>query len=295
MAELSRRAFTVGAGAALGMGLFGGLANSASMVEAVEVYFAQDVAVRRYRPLVPNGRPAIVMVHGGAHAGWAWDRYGQYFAGLGWDCHALDWYNHGLSPSLPTQQFIARSITDVFREIWLVASRLQSQGRPYLLMGHSMGGLAALWSAQVLHPQALVLITPVVPAQVGAAPIPIPVDFTVPFPVPPFEVAKGMFFSTMSDAEASVYYHLLQPESPRAVYEATRWTVSVNLGAVTAPAMTVAAAADTLTPPAAVHRLAELLHCRHVDFPAIGHSDVLLKAQGWLPVAQDIEHWLRTV
>lgn len=290
MAGIGRRTFTLGLGAAIGATLVGMPANASS-----DIYYVDGVAVRRYVPAVPNGRPAIVMVHGGAHAGWAWERYAPYFAGLGWECHALDWLHHGLSASLPTTQFITRGIADVYWEIRLVTNRLRAQGRPFILLGHSMGGLACLYSSQLLTPAALVLVTPVVPAQVFAEPIPIPIDFTKPFPVPPFEVAKGMFFATMSDAEAMPHYQRLQPESPRAVWEATRWMVSVALDAITAPTMTVAAEVDTLTPASAIRRLAELLDCRHVDVPAIGHSDVLLKAQGWLPVAQDIERWLRTL
>jgi pimeloyl-ACP methyl ester carboxylesterase len=277
-------------GAALGAGLLGNPAATAdAAANAALVYHVNGVAVRHYRPLVPNTCPSIIMVHGGAHAGWVWERYAPYLAGHGWDCHALDWYNHGLSSSLPVQQFITRSIRDVRTEIGHVCSRL---ARPYILMGHSMGGLAALYSAQTFAARALVLITPVVPAEVGAQIIPIPVDMTRPYPVPPFSVAKSMFFSTMSDTEAMLYYVRLQQESPVAVWEATRWTVSVNLSAITMPVLTVAAGADTLTPPSAVRELAGMLNGTNIDVPGMGHSDVLLKQQGWLPVAQDVEDWL---
>lgn len=293
-----------GAGAVVGMHMVSGAAGADSGTAdataaselpdsvAADVYYLGGIAVRRYRPASPNGRPPVVMVHGGAHAGWAWVRYAGLLAAAGWECHALDWYHHGLSAALPVDRFIARGIPAVGAEIGIVSRALP---RPPVLIGHSMGGLAVLSAAQQLSAHALVLVTPVVPAEVGADEIPIPVDLTQPFPVPPFEVAKAMFFGTMSDAEAAPYHNALQPESPQAVWEATRWTVSVDLDRITVPVMTVAAGADTLTPPEAVSGLAGLLGSTHVEVPNIGHSDVLLKSSGWQSVASSIEQWLRTV
>jgi pimeloyl-ACP methyl ester carboxylesterase len=110
--------------------------------------------------------------------------------------------------------------------------------------------------------------------------------------VPPFEVAKAMFYQTMSEAEALTYYQELQPDSPQAVWEATRWTVSVDLNSIRMPVMTAVGVADSLVRPSAVEGLANLLRCRYVTRPEIGHSDLLLKGDSWLPIAQDIEQWL---
>jgi len=289
MQKISRRMFTLGA---LGAGAALLTAPKAAALWAVETgtYVRNGVAVHYSRPFPSTGRPPIIAVHGGGHAAWTWSRYGPYFASRGWEFHALDWFHHGSSAQLPLDQFITRSITAIQQEIGIVAAEV---GTPFNLIGHSMGALAALHTAQSLPPLSLVLVTPVVPVEVGAETIPIPVNLAEPFPVPPYDVAKSMFYSTMPDSEAQQYYPLLQQESPQAVYEATRWTVSVDLDAISMPTMTVAAAADTLTPPTAVSGLAGLLGSHHVEFPAIGHVDVLLKYHGWRPVAQEIEMWLR--
>jgi pimeloyl-ACP methyl ester carboxylesterase len=275
--------FALGTLSTMGLAIPG---NSAAA--AATTYFVDGIAVHRYRPATPNGKPPIVLVHGGAHAAWVWERYGPFLAGKGWDCHAFDWYNHGQSTSLPKSDFIRRSITDLHREILSVTRTLPA----FHLVGHSMGGLASLVSGTLLNPKSLTLINPVVPSQVGATPIPVPVDLAAAFDVPPFEVAKGMFFSTMPDAEAQTYYARLQPESSRAVWEATRWTVPVNLAAVHAPVHVIAAGADTLTPPNWVRALATLVGARYDEFAGIGHSDVLLKSTGWQQVATNVEAWL---
>jgi pimeloyl-ACP methyl ester carboxylesterase len=290
MSKISRRSLIVGAGAVVGTSLL----SRPAIATPTSVYYVNGVAVRYYQGDPPNSRPAIIMVHGGVHAGWAWDRYATYLASQGWNCHALDWFHHGTSATLPTETFIARSIRDVMTEIQHVRGGLPDPNK-YVLMGHSMGGLACLYSSQTLRPRALVMAAPVVPAEVGAAAIEISVDMTQPFPVPPFPIAKAMFYSTMSDTEAMQYYPQLQPESPVAVWEATRWTVSVNLSSVIAPTMATVGALDTLTPPSTVQQLCTMMNARYVAWAGAGHSDILLKESAWLPVAQDIRQWMVSV
>jgi len=296
MARINRRLFLAGTGAAVGTGLLARSGHSKPLSTTSSLYFVNGVAVHHYPAAIPCGRPPIVMVHGGAHAGWSFDKYATYLSSVNWDCHVLDWYHHGQSNTLPLQTFITRSITAVRSEIESVAMNLGSafvSPPPYILMGHSMGGLAALYTAQHVRPTALVMIAPVVPAEVNAQDIQLEVNLTQPFLVPPFEQVKPLFFSTMSDTEAMVYYTQLQAESSQAVWEATRWTVSVNLSPINMPSMAVAADADFLTPPSIISTLAGMIPvCRYISWPNIGHSDLLLKESGYLPVVQDIHNWL---
>lgn len=295
MSKISRRSLFVGAGAVAGAVVGTGLLGQSAIAAPKDIVYVGGVAVRRYLPTNPNGRPPIILLHGGAHAGWSWDRYASQYASAGWTCYALDWYGHGLSTALPPEVFVTRSIRDVMTEINLVRNALLPNPNRFVLMGHSMGAMAALWAAQTLRPRGLVLMAPVVPAEVGAAAMEIPVDMTQPFAVPPFPIAKAMFYSTMSDDEAMLYYPLLTPESPAAVWEATRWTISVNLNQVKAPTMIAQGALDTLTPPAVVQPLATMMNARYVEWPGIGHADLMVKEQGWLPVAQDIITWLNAL
>lgn len=288
MAKISRRLFLAGTGAAIGAGMLG---SRPAIAAPTDIIYTNGVAVRRYIPTHWNNRPPVILVHGGAHAGWSWDRYAAYFQSEGWKCYALDWYNHGLSTALPPATFLTRSIKDVLTEINHVRALLPNPDR-FVLMGHSMGGMASLWSSQTLRPRALVLMAPVVPTEVGAQAIQIPIDMQVPFPVPPFEIAKAMFYQSMSDTEAMLYYTQLQPESPQAVYEATRWSISVNLSQVMADTKVVVGALDTLTPPSVVQPLATMMGADYSLWSGIGHADLMVKEQGWQPIAEDIQDWL---
>jgi pimeloyl-ACP methyl ester carboxylesterase len=231
-----------------------------------------------------------VLVHGGAHAKWSFEQYARVLSEGGYEVYALDWFNHGDSRRLPEHQFLRRGIDDVARaELRYVVDRLV---RPPIIIGHSMGAMAGLVYAATNPVERLVLLTPVVPSAVGADPIEIEVDLTKPFGPFPYELAKLLYYPTLEEDLARVYYDLLVPESPRAVWQATRWTIDVDLQAVTAPTLVFATDLDLLTPPAAVAGLAELIAARYELIPAIGHCDILLKQPESIALAERIRQWL---
>src|SRR5271170_8218910 len=86
-----------------------------------------------------------------------------------------------------------------------------------------MGALAAQKYAECHAVSALVLLTPVVPTEVGGDVIDLPIDPNQPWVPPPF-----LWFQGLEEDEARTYFEKLCPESPKAVYEATRWTVPVD-------------------------------------------------------------------
>lgn len=272
---ISRRLFL--AGAATGVGLCTTAFSENLLTSTITNYVVDGVAVQHHVPSTPNGKPAIVMVHGGAHGAWVFERYAPYFAGLGWDVHVLNWYNHGGSTAQAQNLFIKRSITDLNREIQSVTRQLSS----YHLMGHSMGGLAALFCGTFLAAKTIVLLAPVLPTQVGAPVIPLTVDLSNLYPVPSFADVKTLFYQTMTDAEVQPHYIRLQAESSQAVWEATRWSVSFNLNAITMPVLCLGAGSDILVPAQYVQQLSTMLvHGEYSQF-ATGHCDMLLKAADW--------------
>lgn len=284
---ISRRLFLASAAAGVGLSTTAFSENSLTST-TVTNYVVDGVAVQRHQPTVSNGKPPIVMVHGGAHGAWVFERYAPYFAGLGWDVHVLNWYNHGDSADQALNLFIKRSIIDVNREIQSVTRQFST----FHLMGHSMGGLAALFCGTFLNAKTLVLIAPVVPSQVGATPIPIPIDLSVLYPVVSFADAKAYFYQTMTDAEAQPHYVRLQPESSQAAWEATRWTVSINLSPVTMPVLCISASLDVLVPAQYVQTLSTMLsHGEYAQFNT-GHCDLLLKSGAWSAPAGRIATFL---
>jgi non-heme chloroperoxidase len=248
-----------------------------------------EYSVKTYVPARPTREPAVVLVHGGGHAKWSFEQYAQVLSEGGYEVHALDWLGHGDSARLPEEQLLQRGIDDVAREeLSYAVERLSS---PPIIIGHSMGAMAALLYAASSPVERLVLLTPVVPSSVGADPIDLDVDLTKPLAVT-YDVARQLFFPTLDEDLARMYYDLLEPESPRAVWQATRWALDVDLQAVTAPTLVFATELDILTPPAVVAGLAELMGAPYELIPAIGHSEILLKRPESIAVAECIRWWL---
>jgi pimeloyl-ACP methyl ester carboxylesterase len=255
-------------------------------------YMVNGVYVRSFVPRIGNVAPPVILVHGGMHRFVHMRGFASQLATLGYTVYAFDWLHHGVSAELPLATFLNRSIADVaHREIRDVVQSLGGSGQP-ILIGHSMGALAALAYAASYPVSRLVLLAPVLPSAVGAPPITLSIDLSQPFGPFPFEVARQLFYPTLDLATAQEAYGQLGPESPRAAWEATRWTVNVNLQAVTAPTFVIGAQLDTLTPPNWVQVLAGMLGAPYHLELGLGHSDLLLKSPNATQLVSRIDSWL---
>lgn len=253
-------------------------------------YFIEGVAVDKYTPKGEINKTPIIMVHGGQHASWAWEKWATFFCQANYEVHALNWYNHGDSDSLPEEEFIKRSITDIAdKELPIVAKSLANTP---IIIAHSMGGLASAVYASTSPAQQLVLVTPVMPVAAKADPLPLPVDYSAAFPVLPYEQAKQFFFTTLGEDDARRYYQLLVPESAQAVHEATRWTVALDTTMITLPTIVIGAELDQLVPVEPLKRYAGLIGAEYFQMNGIGHCDVLLKEPSWREAANHVLTWL---
>jgi pimeloyl-ACP methyl ester carboxylesterase len=86
-----------------------------------------------------NGRPKgnIVLLHGACMGAWCWsDNFLPWFAGQGFDTHAVSLRNHGNSERRGSLRFT--SIKSYVEDLRQVVGGLEG---PVHLIGHSMGGL----------------------------------------------------------------------------------------------------------------------------------------------------------
>jgi pimeloyl-ACP methyl ester carboxylesterase len=254
-------------------------------------YTINGVRVETVAPDSDTCRPQrLLFVHGGCHGSWSWEKFMPHFAAAGWECHALNWYGRNGSMVLSDEQLVQRSIADVTREIASVAGQF---AQPPVLIGHSMGGLAVQKYAESHDTAALILLTPVVPAEAGCRVFDTPIDLTQPWRPPPFAATQNMFFQGLTEEEAERYHNLLCAESPRAVFEATCGSVSVDKVRVSGPILVVAAELDILTPPSTARALAELYGADYRYLRGRGHN-VLLEPR-WEETARLLSTWLARV
>jgi pimeloyl-ACP methyl ester carboxylesterase len=238
-------------------------------------------------PISQAERAPIVFIHGGCHGSWAFEYFQAYLSENGWETHALNWFNHNGSKPLELSTFLARGIADVATEIGIVRSTLNAAP---ILIAHSMGGLAALKYAEEHEVRAMVLLAPVVPLEVGAEAIDLPVDVGQPWGPPPFEVARQLFMQGLDEDMSRSFYQKLCPESPRCVMEGTRFLVSVDGSRINCPTLAIGAEHDLLVPVVAVEEFSRLYRATYVLAEGRGHN--LLLEPRWQETASSILSWL---
>ncbi|MES1171314.1 MAG: alpha/beta fold hydrolase, partial [Actinomycetota bacterium] len=114
------------------------------------------------------GAPVAVLLHGLTEAGTAWPDLVAHW-GSSWDILGVDLRGHGSSPRFTADE-LTRS-PEVMRAD--VASILDAQSEPVVLVGHSLGGLFALWGA-LDRPDAVRALVLEDPAQPVAGRVPNP-------------------------------------------------------------------------------------------------------------------------
>lgn len=112
----------------------------------------RGIYVESWLPERRSRRKPLLFVHGELAGSWLWERYLGYFAGRGWEGHALNLRNHFWSQTAdPASLTFESYILDV------VASA-ERFAQPPVLVGHGMGGLLALKAAERQPASALVLL-----------------------------------------------------------------------------------------------------------------------------------------
>ncbi|MDQ1539432.1 MAG: hypothetical protein QOH29_158 [Actinomycetota bacterium] len=94
-----------------------------------------------------EGRPTVLMLHGGGQNRHSWKNTGQILADAGFHVIALDSRGHGDSDRSPTANYTVETLcSDILRVLYQI-------GRPVALVGASMGGLTGILAAHEAGPE----------------------------------------------------------------------------------------------------------------------------------------------
>src|SRR5918999_5072328 len=132
------------------------------MVQAIkrdEVFIEPEgIHVETHQPERRSRKPPILLVHGALTGSWLWSSLAAYFAERGWEAHAMNFRGHYTSD---VADLASVRMDDYVADIGVAMRHL---GRPAILVGWGMGGLAALRYVERHGALALILLAPSPPA-----------------------------------------------------------------------------------------------------------------------------------
>src|SRR5215208_7432123 len=116
--------------------------------------------IESWLPERRSRRRPLLFVHGELAGSGAWERFLGYFAGRGWEGHALNLRNHHWSQTADPAELSFESFVED------VGAAMDRLGPTVVAVGHGMGGLLALKAAERHPVSALVLVGPELPSDV---------------------------------------------------------------------------------------------------------------------------------
>ncbi len=236
------------------------------------------------------------MVHGAFCGGWVFDAFRAPFEAAG---HSV------VAPDLPgrgDEAVAGLSMADYARA---VRETVAAMAAPPILIGHSLGGLAAQMAAQDLALKGLILLAPSAPwgvmgsslEEAGAA-------FSL-YALGPYwmqavspdrAMARAHLLDRLAPEQRRAAAARLCPESGRALFEALNWwldpmaTTTVSPARIRAPVLGVAGGVDPLHPPGTVRATTVRLGGEFETMAGLGHW--MIGEPGWDALAQRCLTWI---
>jgi pimeloyl-ACP methyl ester carboxylesterase len=117
----------------------------------------RGIYIESWLPERRSRRKPLMFIHGELAGSWVWERFLGYFAGRGWEGHAVNLRNHYWSQTAdPASLSFDTYVEDV-------VAALDRLGPTTVAIGHGMGTLLALKAAERVAISGLVLIAPQMP------------------------------------------------------------------------------------------------------------------------------------
>jgi pimeloyl-ACP methyl ester carboxylesterase len=116
--------------------------------------------IESWLPERRSRRKPLLFVHGELAGSWAWERFLGYFAGRGWEGHALNLRNHHWSQTADPADLSFESFVDD------VGAAIDRLGPSAVAVGHGMGGLLVLKAAERRLISGLILIGSELPGDI---------------------------------------------------------------------------------------------------------------------------------
>jgi pimeloyl-ACP methyl ester carboxylesterase len=251
--------------------------------------------IESWLPERRSRRKPLLFVHGELTGSWLWERYLGYFAGRGWEGHALNLQNHFWSRTADPTELSFDTYTED------VVAALERLGPSTVIIGHAMGGLLALKAAERMPIAGIVLISSEPPRDLR---VParshelreVPPVFgrsLVGWEILPEKLQRDHRDLTIDDVMR--IQHLLgqKPHESGAARRQVLQGISVDRRAfVEIPRLVIGGGLDRTVPEEASERLAEWLGAAYEPFGAHSHYGLVIGERSHQQVAEAIRSFL---
>jgi pimeloyl-ACP methyl ester carboxylesterase len=253
--------------------------------------------IESWLPERRSRRKPLLFLHGELTGSWLWERYLGYFAGRGWEGHALNLRNHYWSQTADPAQLSFDTYTED------VVAALERLGPGVVVVGHGMGGLLALKAAERMPMAGLVLLSPEMPRELRP-----PARAHELREIPEAYGRSMIGWETLPErllrdhrdltlADVLRIQHLLgqKPHEAGAARRQMLAGVSVDRRGVEAlPRLVVGAGLDATVKLADTERLAEWLDAEFEPFGAHSHYGIVVGESSFQQVAESVRGFLET-
>jgi pimeloyl-ACP methyl ester carboxylesterase len=253
--------------------------------------------IESWLPERRSRRKPLLFVHGELAGSWLWERFLGYFAGRGWEGHALNLRNHFWSQTADPLELSFESYTDD------VIAALERLGPNTVAVGHGMGGLLTMKAAERAPISALILLSPEPPAQLRPPALPhelreVPDVYgksSIGWETLPEKLQRDHRDLTIADVLR--IQHLLgqKPHEAGAARRAMLKGVSVDQSAFEGlPKLVIGAGLDRYVSGEGSERVADWLDAQYEPFGAHSHFGLVLGEHGYQQVAEAIRSFLES-
>ena len=253
--------------------------------------------IESWLPERRSRRKPLLFVHGELTGSWLWERFLGYFAGRGWEGHALNLQNHYWSRTVDPTELSFETYTED------VVAALERLGPTTVVIGHAMGGLLALKAAERMPIAGLVLLSSELPRDLR---LParsfelreIPDVYgksVIGWATLPEKLVRDHRDLTIDDVMRIQHMLGQKPHESGAARRQVLQGVSVDRRPfMEIPRLVVGGGLDQVVPEEASERLAEWLGAEYEPFGAHSHYGLVLGEQSHQQVAEAIRGFLET-
>jgi pimeloyl-ACP methyl ester carboxylesterase len=260
-------------------------------IELVE----RGLYIESWLPERRSRRRPLLFLHGELAGSWLWERYLGFFAGRGWEGHALNLRNHFWSQTADPATLSFDTYTDD------VVAAIERFGPGVVVMGHGMGGLLALKAAERHDIGGLILLSAEPPRDLR------PPARAHELREIPEAYGKSMIgWETLPEklqrenrdltlADVLRIQHLLGQKAHEAGNARRQMLAGVSIdrrSLTEVPRLVVGAGLDRLVPEPISERLAEWLGADYEPFGAHSHYGLVVGETSHLQVAEAIRVFL---